>query len=159
MGGDIELSSLKGQHNVLGTDVVCTAVGGSGQRLVCNLVGGDTQCNPLKVDLRCHKTGYTESTMLFRSVPGVATCPRTCRIHRCYGIRSRSAARIPDRLSSQTVGPHTSSATSRLLLARARVFLRQVPRGAKVVVPTAIPTRTRGKAAGLRSRVQYVLYY
>ena len=70
--------------------------------------------------------------------------------HRCFGTRSDPAVRVPDRLSSRTVGPRTSSATSGLL-PRSQAFLGQVPPGAEFVVPTTIPIGTRGKAAGLRS--------
>ena len=79
------------------------SVGGSGQRLASSLVGGGTQRKPLKVDLRCHKTGYTEGTMLFRSVRGIATYPRVCCILRRFGTRCGPTARIPDRLSSPLV--------------------------------------------------------
>ena len=99
------------------------SVGGSGQRRVSNLVGEGAQCKPLMVYPRYHKTRYTGGTMLLRSVPGLTTCPRTCCIHRCFGARSGPAARVPDRLSSRTVGPRTSSPTSRLLLPRSRLFL------------------------------------
>ena len=85
------------------------------------------------------------------------TGPRACCIHRCCGTRSGPAARVPERLSSRTVASQTSSATSRLLLPRFRVFLGQVPLGGEVVVPTAIPVGTRGIAAVLRFRVRYGL--
>ena len=132
------------------------AVGGSVQRLASNLVGEGTQCKPLKVDLRYRKTGYTGGTMLLPSVPELTTCPRTCYIHRCFGTRSGPAPRVPDRLSSTTVGPRTVSATSRLLLPRSRPLLRQVLLDGDVVL-TAIPIGTRCKAAGLRSRMKYDL--
>ena len=48
-----------------------------------SLVNEGTQYKPLKVDLRYHRTGYTGGLILFRNVPGFATCPRTCFIHRC----------------------------------------------------------------------------
>ena len=95
--------------------------------------------------------------MLLRSVPGLAACPQTCWTHRCFGTRSGPAARVPDLLSSRTVGPRTSSAISRLLLPRSWPLLRQVPLDGEVVVPTAFPIGTRCKAAGLRSRMQYDL--
>ena len=94
--------------------------------------------------------------MLLPSVPGLTTCPRTCYVHRCFGTRSGPAPRVPDRLSSRTVGPRTVSATSRLILPRSRPLLRQVPLDGDVV-PTAIPIGTRCKAAGLRSRMKYDL--
>ena len=72
------------------------SVRGSGQRLVPSLVGEGTQCKPLNVDLRFHKTGYAGGTMLFRCVPGLATWPRTCCIHRCFDNRSGPAARASD---------------------------------------------------------------
>ena len=132
--------------------------GGSGQRLVPILVGVGTRRKALKVDLRYHKIEYTGGTMLFRSVPGLATCPRTCCMRRCFGARSGPAVRILNRLSLalQPVGLHASSGASRLL-PRAWVFLGKLPPGGEVVVPTAVPIGTQGKAAGLRSRVQCVL--
>lgn len=45
-------------------------VGGISKRLVTSLEGESTQYKPLKVDLRCYKTGCTGGTMLFRNVPG-----------------------------------------------------------------------------------------
>ena len=95
--------------------------------------------------------------MLLRSVPGLAACPQTCCIHRCFGTRSGPAARVPDRLSSRNVWPRTSSYISCLLLPRSRPLLRQVPLDGDVVVPTAFLIGTRWKAAGLRSRMQHDL--
>ena len=84
MGADIEPSSLKAQKQRLGHGhCLYGTVGGSGQRLVSNLVGEGTQCTPLKVNLRYHKTGYTGGTMLLYSVPGLAAGPQTCCV--CAG--------------------------------------------------------------------------
>ena len=94
--------------------------------------------------------------MLLRSVPGVAACPQTCCIHQCFGTRSGPAARIPGRLLSRKVWHRTPSAISRLL-PRSRPLLRQVPLDGGVVFPTALPIGTRGKDAGLRSRMRYDL--
>ena len=95
--------------------------------------------------------------MLLRSVPGLAACPQTCCIHRCFGTRSGPAARVPGRLSSRNVWLRTFSAISRLLPPRSRPLLRPVPLDGEIVFPTAFPIGTRGKAAGLRSCMQYDL--
>ena len=50
VGADTEPFSLKAQNNVGHGRYLYETVGGSGQRLVSNLVGEGTQCKPLKVD-------------------------------------------------------------------------------------------------------------
>ena len=134
------------------------SVDGSGQRLVSSLAGMGTRCKPLKIDLRYSKPGYSGGTIPFRGALGLAICPRTCCIHQCFSTRSGSAAGVPNQLLSRTVGRRTSPATSRLHLPRSRLLIGQVPLVEEVVVPTAIPICTRGKAAGLRTRVQRGLH-
>ena len=95
--------------------------------------------------------------MLLRSAPGLAACPQTCCIHRCFGTQSGPAARVPGRLSSRNVWPRTFSAMSRLLPPRSRPLLRQVPLYGEVVFPTALSMGARGKDARLRYRMQYDL--
>ena len=63
--------------------------------------------------------------MLLHSVAGLAGCPRTRCIHRRFQSRSDTAKRVPDLVSSRTVGPHASSVTSRRR-PRSWVFLGQV---------------------------------
>ena len=119
------------------------SVGGSDQRLLTSLVGEDTQCKPLEVDLRYYKTGYTEGNVRFCSV--ARTCPRTCCILDGLCTRPSSAAGVLDRLSSRIVESRTSPATSGLDLPWSRAFLGQVPQGGEVVVPTSFRLARKAK--------------
>ena len=119
VGADTETFSLKAQNNVGHGRYLYETVGGSGQRLVSNLVGEGTQCKPLKVDLSYHKTGYTGGAMLLRSVPGFASCRQTCYIPNYTAalvlglvqLQGSLTAIVENRLASNVLG-HLPSASS-----------------------------------------------
>lgn len=142
-GADIESSSLKAQKIILDTDVVCTD---QLTVVVDDLSQPSWRGHMMEAPERRpqdHRSGCTGGTMLSRSVPGPAICPRACRIERCCGIQSDPAARLPDQLSPRDVGPRTSSANSRLF-PLSRLCLGQVLLGGEIVAPTITPIGTRG---------------
>ena len=159
VGADTEPFSLKAQNNVGHGRYLYETVGGSGQRLVSNLVGEGTQCKPLKVDLSYHKTGYTGGAMLLRSVPGFASCRQTCYIPNYTAalvlglvqLQGSLTAIVENRLASNVLGHLPSASSSFAAITPASSA------GWEVVVPTAFPIGTRCKAAGLRSRMQFDL--